>query len=248
MKFKMTSYLIIGQLFILAVLFHNALAGQMKTASDSKTGPLINETAADSSEIQIEKLRIIRERLGPVAAFVDRNGLITGFRNIMIGGNTQEELINNIYVFFEQNRDLFGLSNPRLELPLSLIHFSPNGHGVIDSKQIANGLNIIYSGFHAEMGADNRFIFSMECNIYPNAQSLNTAPSIDSLEAFRIALNDTINGGYEAYARRAELKIGYFNNALHLVWDFFVGKASGSKEYFVDAHNGEIVRISRADF
>jgi len=236
-------YLFVLPLLVLTLLFGHSLAGQVRTASDSNSGPLIVETAADSSEIQIEKLRIIRERLGPVAAFVDRNGLITGFRNLMIGSNDRQDLIGRIYAFLEQNIDIFGLTNPRVELPITR-----NRYAVIESKQVASGLDIINSGFHIVMGQDNRFIEVMECNIYPNAQSLNTTPSIDSLEAFGIALNDPAHEGRAAVTTEAELKIAYVAGSLHLIWHFFLqgGGYNGGSEYYIDAHNGAILRAVTA--
>ncbi len=89
----------------------------------------------------------------------------------------------------------------------------------------------------------------MDGHIAPSARRLNPIPSIDSLSAEAIAMADPEhNGASVTMGAPTRLSIAEFDNTAHLVWRVNVlnGGYGGFANYWIDAHNGAILRAKTA--
>jgi Zn-dependent metalloprotease len=236
---------------LLGYFYHSILSA----TESSKTGsPILapgsppKSAVIDSTDAQRTTMHRIRERFGGAQANVTRDGKITLINWLDLGMLTPENAVERIYQFFEQNTDLFNLANPRQELIVSKSYIPSQGHGVVAFQQVINGIEVQYGGFDFNLGENNEFISRMRAYYYPEARNVNTTPSIDSLQAFLIALSDPVNDTLPAVAHQATLFIANFNGDLHLVWNFFVsgGGYGGSAEYYIDAQSGAILKARTA--
>jgi hypothetical protein len=209
-----------------------------------------NSANTDSTDIQREMVRNLVHRFGfgPNWRYcgyfigVDHLGKIRGLRGIPFYPDSTSRLTEWAYNFLETNRNDLGIENPQQELLLS--RKFPR---VVRMQQVVNGVKVLNGFVQFELDSDTSSIAIDLYSYFPEARNINSTPSIDSLQAFSIALDDPVNDTIPSVAHNAKLIIAKFNDGFHLVWDFFItggGYFNGGSEFFIDAHDGSILRIT----
>jgi hypothetical protein len=219
---------------------------------------------SDYNEIQKEVFRKINERFGIYSGNVvevNGDGTIYDIRtNLINAGLTATDPVERAYQFFERHKDLFQIPDPRKELVVEKIVSKEDGSGVIQFKQVVGGVEVYQGGcniFFDKSGAGiqlNRFNCEHIMGLLPDAHNINPIPTIDSLEAGRIAQNDPAHGKNHTYVSYFGIWIGndhwygirpFPDKRAHLFWRLVVngGAHWGSAEYFIDAHTGEILYV-----
>jgi hypothetical protein len=239
------------QAFFLGMLITELFVLAMPSAIFAQAPP------ADSTDIQRETVRRMRQRLdlnrweGFVDLGVTREGVITGIRGRGINrGLTAADPVERAYQFFERHQDLFQIQNPRQEL---VVGGRDQGH--IHFEQIVNGVKVYLRGYQVHFSGDSSgtHIYAIDGVYNPEARSVNTTPTIDSLEAGRIAQADPAHGA-NTYVCCYKLWISstydgahsFASGGTHLVWQFSVGGGIyNGAEYMVDAHSGEILNVQQ---
>jgi hypothetical protein len=208
----------------------------------------------DSTQAQKRTVVLAQERFG-VSACVDENGIITsmGSNSGIYIATKDTDPLEFAYFIFEQNRDLFGLDNPREELVLNNIGRGETGSASISFRQKEHGLEVenAFYQVHLIPTSDSQRISlqSMYGKIFPRAREINSIPSIDSTQAEDIALNDLAHGDtMVVVGAPTHLAISEFEDVLHLVWrvNIINGGYGGSAAYWIDAQNGTILKVRSA--
>jgi hypothetical protein len=208
----------------------------------------------DSTQAQKTAVALARERFGVIAC-VDENGFITSMgSNSGISIATDDiDPLEVAYFIFEQNRDLFGLDNPREELVLHNIGRGEAGSVAIAFRQMEHGLEVENAFYQVHLGptSDSQKVklLSMEGRIFPSASKLSTSPAIDSAKADSVAMGDTAHGESSvSVGAPTHLAISEFEDILHLVWrvNIINGGYGGSAAYWIDAQTGTILKAVSA--
>lgn len=214
----------------------------------------------DSTDAQRQAVRLINERFGFRANdgsgfVVNSYGVPKGIRGEQINiGLTSSDPVERVNQFFVHNEDLFQLQNPSDELVVAGFHRSPTGAGVVYVDQMVGGVKVCDGGYLVyfrsdSLGAQLTEITDNHGGYIPSARNINTIPTIDSLEAGRIAMNDTDHGSGKTRAGKYQLLIANFSDGPHLVWRFGSGGGARSGEsfyYMIDAHDGAILDVRNA--
>jgi hypothetical protein len=207
----------------------------------------------DSTDAQKATVKLVREKFG-ITSMVDKNGIISA-----IGGYERSIImdipdpIEAVYRFFEENRTLFGLENPREELIVHHHSDVRNGSFDLSMVQKIQGIDVENSDYkiHMRIFPDSQrvAINSMVGHIFPEARNVNLTPSISSAQAESLAINDPVHNGAEvAVGAKTHLLVSEINDALHLVWrvNIMNGGYGGSASYWIDAHDGTLLKAATA--
>ena len=219
-----------------------------------------NRPTPDSTDIQRQVVRTIVERFGfrqnDGSGFaVNNHGILTGIRGEGINvGLTSNDPVERVYQFWEHNQDLLQIQNPREELVIPNFRRYPNGSIIVYVDQMVSGVKVLKGGYIIDLKSDSSrtWITQITSNSHgylPQARNINTIPTIDSLEAGRIAMNDADNGSGKTRASNYQLWIANFNDEPHLIWRLGTGGAvarEASFIYMIDAHTGTILDAASA--
>lgn len=216
----------------------------------SASYPLRAEQAGTEQAKKLDSIRAFRA--GKIAAFklafpkvAVRTNPVTGGPEDLWGdlskNQTKTEHQEAAYEFFEQNKELYGITSPREELKLQY-----RTNKMVDFKQLYRGVEIYRSSIRAYFTPEGRlkgimggFILSLD---------ISTTPSIDSIPAIEIAKGDLKQGGKTVERMgggSARLTIYPSEGKYNLVWivnlmdtvDFWE-----DWQYNIDAKSGHIVR------
>lgn len=219
---------------------------------------------AQSPPDQSKKMDSIRTlRAQRVAAFkaafpkvaVQTNPVTGGPENLwgdLSKNQTKSEPLEATYEFFEQNKDLYGITNPREELKLRY-----PADKMVDFKQLYDGVEIYKSSIRAYFSPEGKLRGIMG-GFVPNID-ISTIPSVDSVSAIRIVKRDLklpedyedkfwpeiekLRGRSVKRPPPAKLAIYSDKGEHHLAWvvRLYVNETDNDWEYFVDAHTGAIL-------
>ncbi|MCI0330511.1 MAG: M4 family metallopeptidase [candidate division Zixibacteria bacterium] len=171
-------------------------------------------------------------------------------------GLSKGDVVQTVYEFFEKNRELYGLSDPRSELKVTRNEKNQLGTLVV-LKQLYGNVEVWNTMLKANFGRDGN-LYAIYGSTYPDID-LSTAPSLDSNSALEIVIRDLefppgLDYGLielERFGRRqpkgrpplTRLAIFSHRGKYHLVWVVrLLGyKTDSDWEYFIDAHTGEIL-------
>lgn len=218
---------------------------------------------SDYNEIQRKTFKKANEKFGiysGVVVDVNRDGLIYDIRTKLINiGLTATDPAERAYQFFERHKDLFKIPDPRQELIVNNIVHGEKGAGVILFDQTVSGVKVYQGGCRVYFDSDSTGaqLNRVNCEymgLLPDAHNIDPIPTIDSLEAGRIAQSDPAHGKNYTYVSYLGLWIAndyhyglrpFPDKQTHLVWRLVVdgGAYKGSAEYFIDAHTGEILIV-----
>lgn len=181
-----------------------------------------------------------------------------------ISGKIQEGLskgdpVQTVYEFFEKNRELYGLADPRSELKVDGVSKDELGTLVVLKQQFRN-VQVWNTMLKANFGRDGN-LYAIYGSTYPDID-LSTIPSIDSAQAIAITkrdLNYTAEDEREAIRFEESLEskrspvnawllVAPYNNQYYLVWIIGLSRIQPYEawEYWVDAHSGAILNKKSA--
>lgn len=217
----------------------------------------------DSTEIQKQIVDLVYNRFHFLRGYgipvqINKDGILINFEGEHINlGLTSSDPVERANRFFERNQDLFQIHDSRSELVFRGKHQYPNGFGIIDFDQIVGGAKVYFGGYRIQFKSDSIStnlisMYSIGIGYVPAARDIHPIPTIDSLEAGRIAQADPDNNGFRTYTGNYELYVSstydgihkFDDGRVHLIWLFGLGGGifSGSAIYIVDAHTGEILK------
>jgi|WetSurMetagenome_2_1015567.scaffolds.fasta_scaffold149475_1 hypothetical protein len=207
----------------------------------------------DSTDAQKATVKLAIEKFG-ITPMVDKNGIINAIGGIEHGIIMEiSDPLEAVYRFFEENGSFFGLDNPREELIVRDNVRSRNGYGHLGFVQKIDEIdaeNSFYKiDFRVLPDSQSIDLISIAGHIFPEARNLNLIPSISSAQAESLAINDPVHNGAEAaVGAKTHLLVSEINDALHLVWrvNIMNGGYGGSASYWIDAHDGTILKAATA--
>lgn len=171
----------------------------------------------------------------------------------------QNDPVEAIYEFFQQNKDLYGITDPRAELKVTGVSkggatSDPFGPLVV-LRQVYKGVDVYKSMIKVNFSRRGKLLGVS--GSFAQIPDLFTSPSIDSLSATRIVKRDLDYteeqekkmaefqkvAGSNRLPVNANLVVAPFENQFRLVWmvDASRIQPSGSWAYWVDAHSGAIL-------
>ncbi|MCI0596337.1 MAG: hypothetical protein L0Z48_07315, partial [candidate division Zixibacteria bacterium] len=171
---------------------------------------------------------------------------------------TQTDPVEAAYEFFDQNKGIYGISNPRGELKLQRKLIDQYG-GMVDFKQLYKGVEVYQSSLRAYYTPSGK-LRGIKGGFAQMPLDFSVIPVIDSIAAIAIAKEALrLPPDYEKQAREylgsvdsttspisVSLAITSFQEKYHLVWliDLNVdyGHGLGSWKYFVDVKSGMILK------
>jgi hypothetical protein len=185
---------------------------------------------------------------------INTKGFIFEIKTTLINtGLTATDPVESAYQFFELQKDLFQIMDPRKGLVVNRIERINGGSGIIHFDQLIANVRVYMGGCYIQYDSSSagvqlsRFYCDNQINgLLPDAHNIDPIPAVDSLEAACIAQADYAHGGGQNYISYLGLWIGndYFfgirpfpEKRIHLFWHLIIL----SDEYFIDAHNGEIL-------
>jgi Zn-dependent metalloprotease len=185
---------------------------------------------------------------------VNTDGQVIEFNTELINnGLTATNPIERAYQFFENNKDLILISDPRKEMVVSRVVCNEDGSGSVQFEQVVGGVKVYLSGcsvFFDKSGTQlTRFTTELSgSGLLPDAHTLNLIPSIDSLQAAHIAKADAYKGenvgsifGGLWIADHWNWGRKFQDGNIHLAWRI----CAGENWYFIDAYTGKILSRER---
>jgi hypothetical protein len=155
------------------------------------------------------------------------------------------DVVDRIYRFFELNRDIFQMENPREELIVEHVSPGPRGDKTVSFEQRFRGIRVLFSGYSAITLPDSTFLESVSGYYRPLARTVDVTPNITPEKAKEIAQADPENGKNLTYTNTPELVISCLKDGCYLVWyvGVYGGRFSGDALYQIDAHTGAILKV-----
>ena len=171
-------------------------------------------------------------------------------------GLTKGDPAQTVYEFFEKNRELYGLTDPRSELKVDGVSKDELGTLVV-LRQRYRDVEVWNTMLKANFGRDGN-LYAIYGSTYPDID-LSPTPSIDSLSAMDIVKKDfkftpedekLVRDFLESLRRKntspiyVSLTIAAFKGAYRLCWAVTISRLqpNESYQYFVDAHTGVILQ------
>jgi hypothetical protein len=235
------------------ILFSACLVMQWATSAPAQAPP----PPIGYNDIQKEMFKKVNDRFGIYSGNVievNRDGIIIEIKTIYMNtGLDASDPVERVYQFFERNKDLFLIPDPRKELAVTNVVHKEDGTGVLLIDQVVGNVKVFEGGCQVAFACINaetqltRFYSNGVMGLLPDAHNINPIPTIDSLQAVQIARADSAhvkNPGYVSYyglwiANGYRRMLGSFaDRQIHLVWRLSVKECT---ECFIDAHTGAIL-------
>ena len=156
--------------------------------------------------------------------------------------------LETVYQFFEANKDIYKLVDPRRELLPVGFKNGIEPVRTIKLRQVVDGVRVNSRGFVTRFGSDKKLCY-VDGQIDPDARQVNTTPAISEERAKEIAVADQrTKRALKPSIAEAELLIGRFDNKMRLVWHLGLteGVGVGSWYYYIDAHSGKVMQVESA--
>lgn len=189
---------------------------------------------------------------------------VTGVPEYIYGdlskGQTKSDPVEAAYEFLEQNKDLYGITDPREELKVKGVAKDKFG-AMVDLKQVYRGVDIYQAGMSVHFTSSGKL--KGITGGFGQVGNLSTTPTIDSNAATQIAKRD-LNYTDESEKKQKEfeaiigsnrspvnasLVLASFQNQYHLIWIVDLTRMAapgGTWVYWVDAHKGAILNKESA--
>lgn len=227
---------------ILTGLFCFLCLGLTPLASENgESNPQKKKAPIDTVAIKIQNAKALAiSRFGDKIKF-DENGIPYEIGGDLSKGITSTDMVEKVYQFFEINKDIFGIEDPKSELKIDAVNkdeiHAVKFHRTVNGIKVASNFSILFT----KDGKPHNY----SGKLYPEAKSIDTNPKLSEEQAIQIALNDS-----KAYqttvenVKSAELIIGRFSATLRLAWAINVSKLDSvifNSDYFIDAQNGKIL-------
>jgi Zn-dependent metalloprotease len=230
--------------FELSMILFLALTMNYCYASENSQMPESNKTVPlDSATIKIQNAKALAiGRFGDRIKF-DGNGIPYEIGGDLSKGITSTDMVEKVYQFFEINKDIFGIEDPKTELKIDAVNKDEiqavKFHWTVNGVKVASNFSILFT----KDGKPHNY----SGKLYPEAKSIDTNPKLSEEQAKQIALDDS-----RAYhttvenVKSIELIIGKFDDCLKLAWAINVCKLDSvifNSDYYIDAQNGKILDI-----
>jgi|GEM_PF-4016757 len=163
------------------------------------------------------------------------NGISTG--NDLVKSFVDTNLTEKAYKFFDLNRELFGMSNPRLELKVYKITEEEQGIEVW-FKQYYKDLETSKDYCIVARFTEDGELKKLSGTFYPDI-NLSITPKVTKMKALDIAIKDLdpkSKGGYRNSVSPSLMVFPYMRK-YYLAWFIFVNRW----RYFIDANDGHII-------
>jgi Zn-dependent metalloprotease len=175
---------------------------------------------------------------------LDNNGIPTSITGNLSSGLTAKDPVDIVYEFFEKNKDIFQLQNPRQELIL-IDSISDGIVGpTVRMAWAVNGVKVGCPEFRAQFSKASG-LYEIDGDICPDARKINTNPIIGEEQAKQFVVNDTKNLGSKlGDVKSSQLIIAKFNDSFKLAWIINIVRMDSliiNTDYYIDATNGDIL-------
>jgi len=171
---------------------------------------------------------------------LDKYGIPTSITGDLNRGLTGTDVVEKSYQFFEQNKDIFQIVDPRKEFIIRGV--INEGWSTVKFYWAINGVKVQYGGYFLHFNK-NGSLYTVEGQIDPEARKINTTPAISEEQAKSIALNDPKHKDARPEISSIELLIGRIDGELRLFWSIGLinGGGIGSWNYRIDAQTGKVL-------
>lgn len=201
---------------------------------------VLNQSTMWSQESPIEKLK--REYKVQIIHF-NKKGIPDDIMGDLTPKGIKGDEKEITYKFFEDNRDLFKMVDPRKELKINRINKYQAGDTHIRMDQFYKGLKVFGHQLITHFNSAGKLksitgTFLSEINV-------PTTPQIDSAKAVGIALSDILSKYKSAKPELfgIELIIYPFQDTIYLAWliKIYIENPPGDWEYFLNAIDGTLI-------
>jgi Zn-dependent metalloprotease len=170
---------------------------------------------------------------------LDKRGVPTWLEGILTPKNFKGNALEIVYCFFEENKELYKLEDPAIELRV----IRDGSHGeAIRLQQYKDGAKVEEGVLRVSF--DNHWeLHEIRGRLQP--VTISTTPTISQETAKEIMVNDLQKDNKSSIPKvyEQELVIHSFQDSVYLAWYFTasVTPFGDSREYYIDAHNGKII-------
>jgi hypothetical protein len=209
------------------------LAGYGEPVSSIKSGQ------SDSAAVRMQNPKALAiGRFGDKIKF-DDDGIPIEIEGNLSKGITVKGAANKTYLFFEVNKDILGITNPREVLVIDDVHFEDAI--VVKLHMVVNRINIPSS--YVLTFTPDEILYRYSGGVDPRVRGINLHPAISEEQAFEICLIDskTYNTAMEN-VRSLGLVIGRAEGLFKLMWVINVRKTDTivfDYDYYIDAQTGK---------
>jgi Zn-dependent metalloprotease len=204
--------------------------------------PLAEQNKSGDSIAINNRIKLIEQEFyGKISLKLNDNGTPSELAGNINKGITAPDPEGKTYQLFELHKDVFGILNPREEL----INYKVAGtwddgniQGVEVSQQY-NGIKVIGAGYNVFFNEDGSLMFCCG-QLYPEAEKVNTTPSITKEQAKEKALNypDAKDAPFKSISQNPNLVIVIFQGIAHLAWKTCIDHYAC---YYIEAHSGDVL-------
>jgi Zn-dependent metalloprotease len=175
---------------------------------------------------------------------LDNYGIPTSITGDLSKGLTGTDVVEKSYQFFELNKDIFQIANPRKEFIVREV--INEGMSTVKFYWAINGVKVQYGGYFLHFNK-NGSLYTVEGQIDPEARNINTSPVISEEQGKSIVISDMEKikvdwpENAQTEIKTATLIIARFEGELKLVWGISVTKGYEGYGYWIDAQTGKII-------
>jgi Zn-dependent metalloprotease len=176
---------------------------------------------------------------------VDKYGIPTMLEGNLFSGQKGGDRVADSYTFFEQNKELFQMPNPKTELLLEG-EIKDQIEETVIFNQVSNGVRVRYGQYVMHYNP-NGVLETVNGQIDAEARKINTNPAISEEQAKSIAIQDMEKvkvdwpENAQTEIKNATLTIARFDGELKLAWGLSVIKGVEGYGYWIDAQTGKII-------
>ena len=194
----------------------------------------------EGNTILIEKFR---QEKKVTQLLTDKHGTPTYIEGSLTpsGAKSGDNAEEKTFQFFEENRGLFKLNEPRNELKIIRVKKDETGMTHVRLIQLYKGVEIY--GAESITHFRNSGELSVVNGDFQTGIDISADPKIAASEAEGIALSNISYTGIKPEIKSTRLVIYKFNDVAYLTWisQISVENPAGSWEYFINAENGSLV-------
>jgi Zn-dependent metalloprotease len=178
---------------------------------------------------------------------LNENGIPVSIEGDLSRGITATDPIDKAYQFFELNKDIFSMENPRQELILRDVSIPKRGSiTYIKFDQFVESVKVLYNAYTVEIDVNGTIIYAG--GIYnPALREIDAVPVISKEQSIKIVIAQA-KCQHEPWLDKIEeetrLLIANLDGNYRLVWRavFICRNLCGSQYAYIDAKTGEILK------
>lgn len=197
----------------------------------------VNSQEINSNNVSTE----LRNRYSIKSLKTNSVGIPTHVEGDLTPAGSQGDEIDISYTFFEENKHLFKMENPRKELIRKKIKKDELGMTHVFFNQTYKGV-MVYGGELIVHFTSQKRIKSVN-GFYKHGINISPNPNISKQESEDIASLDLKNNFGTGDITDTRLMVYNHEGAYHLIWKMMlkIDSPPGNWEYFIDANSGEIL-------